>query len=429
MPDRDCNPLEGEYDYESSSDGDIQEEGDFKIPAETAISKTAHLRFMKNAFANADLFVKNKVTHVLRRSGASMASLAGVPEDEFAVWFIRVMAGFVNNSVYHLLRAVEVPCEALQQMVFPLVDYWLARLAEDTVDRSSCSVVQFLKLLKCFRITLPQDAAVMIELFPGLKAHVLANVEPESAVINNFAPEVEHQLIGIKRVIEDYMTAMAERQAAAENSIQKLHFLAASVISGNQPLQLPVMLNNGADAMAATINANLNASCNTSNIPASIPSSSSTNFFSSTSANHTSSATIRSTDVNGIPIYKMSRNIKTVKQLYEEWTLGLNGYWPVQQLEEEWGTKWRQGDKKCISLRRHVVDAVNDLVTDLHLSIDEAIEKLQVAMTKRGLALDGLGTFDILETWCIRYDVSKSELWSSDLNNQSSSKLLASSEE
>ncbi|CEP12692.1 hypothetical protein [Parasitella parasitica] len=43
MPDRDCNPLEGEYDYESSSDEDIQEEGAFKIPAETAISKTAHM--------------------------------------------------------------------------------------------------------------------------------------------------------------------------------------------------------------------------------------------------------------------------------------------------------------------------------------------------------------------------------------------------
>ncbi|CEP12693.1 hypothetical protein [Parasitella parasitica] len=358
-----------------------------------------------------------------------MVFLAGVPEDEIrrmGRWnsdtmtncyldilprqFIRVMAGFVNDSVYHLPRAVEVSCEALQQMVFPLVDYWLARLAEDTVDQSSGSAVQFLKLLKCFRITLLQDAAVMIELFPGhpiwkheifksglfvdfqrkVKAHVLANVEPESAVIAKFAPEVEHQLICIKRVIEDSMTTVAERQAAAENSIQELHSLAASVISGNQPLQLSVMLNNGADAMAVSINANLNASSSTSNIPASIPSSSSTNFFSSTSANHTSSTTIRSTDVNGIPIYKMSRNIKTVEQLYAEWTLGLDGDWPVQQLEKEWGTKWRQGDKKWINLRRHVVGAVNDLVTDLYLSVGEAIEKLQVVMTKRGLALDVL---------------------------------------
>ncbi|CEP10642.1 hypothetical protein [Parasitella parasitica] len=59
MPNRDSSPLEGEYDYESSSDEEDQEESVFKILAETAISKTAHTRFMKNAFAGADLFVKN----------------------------------------------------------------------------------------------------------------------------------------------------------------------------------------------------------------------------------------------------------------------------------------------------------------------------------------------------------------------------------
>ncbi|CEP16662.1 hypothetical protein [Parasitella parasitica] len=79
---RQSSSLKGEYDYESSSDEEDQEEGVFKILAETAISKTGHTRIMKNAFADADLFVKKKVTHVPRRSGASMASLAGVPEDE-----------------------------------------------------------------------------------------------------------------------------------------------------------------------------------------------------------------------------------------------------------------------------------------------------------------------------------------------------------
>ncbi|CEP12362.1 hypothetical protein [Parasitella parasitica] len=225
--------------------------------------------------------------------------------------FIHVMAGFVNDSVYHL--------SALPRSF---------NLEERNFQRK-------------------------------VKAHILADVEPESALMVNFAPETSSS--------REFHLGIALVDG-------KCHFGKPTFTAFHHVEQRR--------RRHGCLHANLNVSSSTSNISSSIPSSSSTNLFSCTSANPTSSATLRSTDVNGIPIYKMSRNIKIVKQLYEKWTLDLNGDWPVQQLEEE----------------RHVVGAVNDLVADLHLSVEDAIEKLQVAMTKRELALGGLGTFDILET-------------------------------
>lgn len=40
--------------------------------------------------------------------------------------------------------------------------------------------------------------------------------------------------------------------------------------------------------------------------------------------------------------YKMSRALVTVRELWTEWTMGLNGERSIISLEEEFGTAWRR---------------------------------------------------------------------------------------
>ncbi|SAM05189.1 hypothetical protein [Absidia glauca] len=42
----------------------------------------------------------------------------------------------------------------------------------------------------------------------------------------------------------------------------------------------------------------------------------------------------------------MSRGIKTITDLYRNWYDGLAGGYPVETLERQWGTKWREDQKE-----------------------------------------------------------------------------------
>ncbi|EED12062.1 hypothetical protein TSTA_001330 [Talaromyces stipitatus ATCC 10500] len=49
-----------------------------------------------------------------------------------------------------------------------------------------------------------------------------------------------------------------------------------------------------------------------------------------------------------MPSYKLSRTIKTVRELWAEWTIGLNGQPAVQALEQQYGAKWRSDSKERV---------------------------------------------------------------------------------
>lgn len=170
----------------SSGDDSDTEESENLNAMEVPISKASHARFMMRAFISAGIFVKNKVTHVPRSSAAKMADMAGVPESQIrrmGLWnsdtmtnsyldslprqFMRVMAGFNSDTSYYLPRAVEEPPEELKRLVFPWVDHWYNRHLSGSVDQTSGSADSFLQLIKCFKTTLLQDAAVMVDITPN----------------------------------------------------------------------------------------------------------------------------------------------------------------------------------------------------------------------------------------------------------------------
>lgn len=149
------------------------------------ISKNMHTKFMKAGLDAANIVVKRKVTHVPRGSAAKMADFCGVSESQIkrmGQWnqdtmnnaylnslpreIMRVFAGFDNDSRYRLPRATEEPCDELKRMVFPWVEEWQGRIQANAVDEVSVSADKFLKLVKCLKTTILQDATVMMNVIP-----------------------------------------------------------------------------------------------------------------------------------------------------------------------------------------------------------------------------------------------------------------------
>lgn len=145
---------------------------------------SSHYDAVKKAIVFVDLST-TKVTHIGRGSGARMADLAGVGEDQIrrqGRWnnssmngayltglpreSMRISAGFpLVQGHFYLPRAVLEPPVELQHKVFPWADEWLGKIRSGIAE-SSNSAISFLKMLITFRVTLLQDAVFMKLKYP-----------------------------------------------------------------------------------------------------------------------------------------------------------------------------------------------------------------------------------------------------------------------
>ncbi|KAK9456477.1 transcriptional activator of glycolytic enzymes-domain-containing protein [Dipodascopsis uninucleata] len=80
-----------------------------------------------------------------------------------------------------------------------------------------------------------------------------------------------------------------------------------------------------------------------------------------------------------VPQYRMSRDISTVPDLWEEWEHGLNGGPIVRELEEKYGTRWRQNsaERKFFCLRKVIIDYIMKLCQQDGVSIEEAVGRVE----------------------------------------------------
>ncbi|CEP08881.1 hypothetical protein [Parasitella parasitica] len=394
--------FDNEDDYSSEDVASFVGRSHWEIP----ISNATQTRFMREAFDRAGISIVGKITHAPRICATQMADNFGIPAAQISrmgKWstdvmtnsylntvprqFMRGIAGFDTDTEYHIPRGIEEPCQELKNLVFPMADYWYERVSTKNVPQHSVSAARFLMLVKCFKTTFLQDAAVMMDMIPDhpiwrhkifktqlfidfkrkVNAHVDADEQPDSSIISKFAPEVKQQLQGIRNMIS---TMMAER--------------------GNQPLQMSVRFNDsGASASVENYTTHPSASCppipavDTNNETSPLPSSAA---IDTTSPNQQLQYT-----AGGVPIYTMSREITTVENLWKEWKEGWNGYWPVEELEKNWGNKWRAKDRKWFNIRKQIIDAVNDLHISHHIPIQDAINTLQSEINNNRWSLDKIG--------------------------------------
>jgi len=59
-------------------------------------------------------------------------------------------------------------------------------------------------------------------------------------------------------------------------------------------------------------------------------------------------------------LHRMSRELRTVRQLWDEWFTGLNGRPSIDQLNKEWGSRWRTDSKEMnfYSRRKVIIDEI-----------------------------------------------------------------------
>jgi hypothetical protein len=105
--------------------------------------------------------------------------------------------------------------------------------------------------------------------------------------------------------------------------------------------------------------------------------------------------TVRSTcDQQSIilpPVYKMSRTISTVFDLWREWSSGIGGSPSVKSLEEAWGPKWRLSptESRFFNRRKIIIDWINRQITD-GKTANEAVRILDDRIKASKKSLDWL---------------------------------------
>lgn len=77
------------------------------------------------------------------------------------------------------------------------------------------------------------------------------------------------------------------------------------------------------------------------------------------------------------PVYKLSRGITTIPDLWREWIEGLGGQLSIEALNERWGSRWRHGAEfQFYSRRKVIIDEIKRLVR-VGMSAKDVVESLE----------------------------------------------------
>ena len=94
-----------------------------------------------------------------------------------------------------------------------------------------------------------------------------------------------------------------------------------------------------------------------------------------------------------LPVYRMSRVVKTVRALWQEWTVGLGGSPSVAALDLKWGSRWRAGrqnELQWYSLRLEVIKEIKRVAQAQRVSEEAAMWQVNLQQEQMQCSLDQL---------------------------------------
>lgn len=108
-----------------------------------------------------------------------------------------------------------------------------------------------------------------------------------------------------------------------------------------------------------------------------------------------------------MPLYRLSRSIRRVPDLWREWTVGLTGHPSVEALDTMYGASWRASspERMFYSRRKAIIDAIKDIVKRRSLvegqpggyghmtgreDVASAVQHLEEMRMRRKMSLDAL---------------------------------------
>ena len=329
-----------------------------------ALDYRTHKSSIDCAFKEIGILSKAK-THAARGSGARMAELGGASEDHIrrlGRWnnnsmdncyltnlpreAMRALAGFSpERGCFFLDRAALEPSLALKRLLFPELERTLQKIVsgqcQDTIAARG-----FLELLDRMRTVVLQDSVLMISEHPqhpiwkheifssdlyrifaqNLKQSFQTSSDPAETVLQKAMPALSEKLGAIH---SDLKSTFSTQIAPISKDVAKLQDQISDFFSGKVPI-----------AINADFGALRSQPADSEN-------------------NQVSGATLAAPVAENPMIYKLSRGIQTVTDLWREWTSGVAGGPAVKDLELRWGAKWCQGnERRFFSRRKQIVDEV-----------------------------------------------------------------------
>lgn len=383
------------------------------------ISYPIQLDWINRVFTAVNLNTLKK-THIGRSQGAKQAELQGVGEGQIrraGRWnndalsncylthlpqkFLRTMAGFEpsNQGNYYLPRAKIIPPTPLIQAVWPWVDTWLDWFKsydeqankgdkddEKEEDRNDMAAQGFLRLLDQLRTILLQDSVLLREQFPhhpiwGDPVFVrkdyqefavqmkcsLSNTEtPEEVRLQQALPTIAQRLNTIRQEVGQ---AINEWGGKTQRQFQEIGDHLDDIITGRVAFTiraLDMAVPASIDPFQSPLPEPLE--------PLLPPALSTLDPF------------------QPAPVYLLSRTIKTVPDLWREWTCGLGNDPSVQSLEETYGAAWRplQSERVMFSRRKVIIDEIYARNHHGGISLNTAVEEVELVRIRGKLSLYGL---------------------------------------
>lgn len=91
------------------------------------------------------------------------------------------------------------------------------------------------------------------------------------------------------------------------------------------------------------------------------------------------------------PKYRISRTVKTVQELWREWTVSLRGGPSITALDNRWGTRWRAGrqaELQWYSLRLEVIREIRRIAQARRISEEAAMHFVSAEQRQTNCSLD-----------------------------------------
>jgi hypothetical protein len=381
------------------------------------ISFTSHSRPINEIFKKLNLPF-NKKTHVGRSSGARMADLAGASHDHIrrqGRWnsssldssylinlpreILRTTAGFSPmQGSYFLKRDILQPPESLQKQIFPEADHWLH--FQQTCKEPNLAAGGFLNLICFLRKVVLQDAAEM--LIMGKHHAVLNHKIFKSAEFLRYKSELHNAMNNMESEPQEQLIRRAFPLLA-----ERLQTLESRTLGAVEALKHEVQtLTNTVNSMSSDVTLQMNSANLESILRKSFTDIFAKGFLNSATEKKESNENLASTNLenekkidteNEAKItlsfadtlkdqqvseapqqYTLCRGIKDCINFWKEWDVGLLGTPPIRELEERFGTKWRNpNDSKLLSRRMAIVQEIELIAANNHITKENAAIQLE----------------------------------------------------
>lgn len=399
---------------------------------EAAFSYNSQREWVAKAFQYIGV-ASQKKTHIGRSAGAKMAELKGVSEDQIrraGRWnqeqmvgcylnalpreFMRSMAGHPSQmGCFEIRRASIAPPDELLAMIWPSLDAWKGQFGPLPDQRNDLAAAGATSLLLYLREVILQDSVALRGLFPGHPvwhhpvfqhpAYAAFAQKVKACVQEEEGPGPLALLCQAMPLVADHLRAI---DARSEQRASELRALLDRVAESQQAQSLQLQFLASGNLTFRLEAGPLLAAMPMPMLPPPPPPAASAT---GSSSRYTSAqASVASTPSRvasppppdyelapepQLPAYRMSRAVKTVRALWQEWNIGLGGRPSVAALDLKWGSKWRAGrqnELQWYSLRLEVIKEIRRIAQGQRISEEAAMWQVNLQQEQMRCSLDQL---------------------------------------